>query len=182
MTPHYTRGSVTTLHDFGTFLLCALTMSWSRLLACVLSGRTQLGNGETFEEEGKLFISKEWKFGWMQARFPVSLPHILWTVKKYGWMKAHFVAFMVPLKLPNVLWTAKKYGWMRGHIAQSMVGFLLQKLMKSISMKAPNAASMVGLLLQTLMKSISMKAQNVASMAVTYVHNCHEVLRATAWV
>jgi hypothetical protein len=45
MTSHYTWGSVTTLHDFegglGTALdtlFWALTISWSRLLACVWSG------------------------------------------------------------------------------------------------------------------------------------------------
>jgi hypothetical protein len=45
MAPHYTWGSVTTLHDFGGVLgrpldtfLGALTISWSRLLARVWSG------------------------------------------------------------------------------------------------------------------------------------------------
>ena len=42
MTSHYARGSVTELHDFGGVLgrpldsfFRALTISWSRLLACV---------------------------------------------------------------------------------------------------------------------------------------------------
>ena len=43
MTPHYTRASMTTLHDFGGVLRWplhtsfgfSLTISWSRLLACV---------------------------------------------------------------------------------------------------------------------------------------------------
>ena len=45
MTSHYTWGSVTTLHDFGSVLgrpldtfFWALTLSWSRLLTCVWSG------------------------------------------------------------------------------------------------------------------------------------------------
>jgi hypothetical protein len=45
MTSHYTRGSVTTLHDFGGVLgrplnpfVWALLISWSRLSACVWSG------------------------------------------------------------------------------------------------------------------------------------------------
>ena len=47
MASHYTWGSVTTLHDFGGVLgrpldtfFWALTISWSRLLACVRSGPT----------------------------------------------------------------------------------------------------------------------------------------------
>ena len=45
MTPHYTWGSVTTLHEFGGVLgqpldtfFWALKISWSRLLVCVWSG------------------------------------------------------------------------------------------------------------------------------------------------
>ena len=49
MTSHYTRGSVTTLHEFGSVLerhldafFWALTISWSRLLAHVWSGPSRL--------------------------------------------------------------------------------------------------------------------------------------------
>jgi hypothetical protein len=49
MTLHCTWGSVTTLHDFGDVLIrpldtffWALTISWSRLLACVWSGSNLL--------------------------------------------------------------------------------------------------------------------------------------------
>ena len=45
MTSHYTWGSMTTLHDFGVVMgqyldtfFWTLTISWSRLLACVWSG------------------------------------------------------------------------------------------------------------------------------------------------
>ena len=60
MTSHYTWRSVTTLHDFGSVLgrpldifFRALTISWSRLLARVLSGPM---SSPKYEEYGHLHI------------------------------------------------------------------------------------------------------------------------------
>ena len=57
MTSHYTRGPVTALHDVGGVLgrpldtfVWALTISWSRLLACVCSGPYLMGGIKLFVE------------------------------------------------------------------------------------------------------------------------------------